>query len=62
MAKEANNQAKIVLTGDRPTGHLHVGHYVGSLRNRVKLQEEYQQYSKFHSITAFYRISKHLIT
>ncbi|MCH3950818.1 MAG: tryptophan--tRNA ligase [Acidaminococcus sp.] len=29
---------KIILTGDRPTGHLHVGHYVGSLANRVALQ------------------------
>ena len=29
---------KIILTGDRPTGRLHVGHYVGSLRQRVKLQ------------------------
>lgn len=29
---------KIILTGDRPTGHLHVGHYVGSLRRRVELQ------------------------
>lgn len=29
---------KIILTGDRPTGHLHVGHYVGSLRERVRLQ------------------------
>ena len=29
---------KIILTGDRPTGHLHVGHYVGSLQNRVRLQ------------------------
>lgn len=29
---------KIILTGDRPTGKLHVGHYVGSLRNRVELQ------------------------
>jgi len=29
---------KIILTGDRPTGKLHLGHYVGSLRNRVKLQ------------------------
>ena len=29
---------KIILTGDRPTGHLHVGHYVGSLANRVTLQ------------------------
>ena len=30
--------AKIILTGDRPTGRLHVGHYVGSLRERVRLQ------------------------
>ncbi len=30
----------IILTGDRPTGHLHLGHYVGSLKNRVKLQNE----------------------
>ena len=29
---------KIMLTGDRPTGKLHVGHYVGSLRRRVELQ------------------------
>ena len=30
----------IILTGDRPTGRLHVGHYVGSLKNRVRLQDE----------------------
>lgn len=35
---------KIILTGDRPTGPLHLGHYVGSLQNRVKLQNEYKQY------------------
>lgn len=29
---------KIILTGDRPTGRLHLGHYVGSLKNRVALQ------------------------
>lgn len=33
-----------VLTGDRPTGPLHLGHYVGSLQNRVKLQYEYETY------------------
>jgi len=33
---------KIMLTGDRPTGRLHVGHYVGSLRRRVELQEDKQ--------------------
>lgn len=31
---------KIILTGDRPTGNLHLGHYVGSLKNRVELQEK----------------------
>ena len=30
----------IILTGDRPTGRLHIGHYVGSLKNRVRLQNE----------------------
>jgi len=35
---------KRILTGDRPTGPLHLGHYVGSLANRVKLQEEYETY------------------
>ncbi len=35
---------EVVLTGDRPTGPLHLGHYVGSLLNRVKFQEEYKQY------------------
>ena len=29
---------KIILTGDRPTGRLHIGHFVGSLRRRVELQ------------------------
>ncbi len=37
-------QKKIILTGDRPTGKLHLGHYVGSLQNRVKLQNEYEQF------------------
>lgn len=35
---------KRILTGDRPTGQLHLGHYVGSLQNRVKLQHEYETY------------------
>ena len=36
----------IILTGDRPTGKLHIGHYVGSLKNRVLLQEE-DEYEMF---------------
>ena len=35
---------KIILTGDRPTGQLDLGHYVGSLENRVRLQEDHQQF------------------
>lgn len=33
---------KRILTGDRPTGKLHLGHYVGSIANRVRLQDEYE--------------------
>lgn len=35
---------QIILTGDRPTGPLHLGHYVGSLENRVKLQDTHKQF------------------
>lgn len=39
-----DNKKKVSLTGDRPTGRLHLGHFVGSLKNRLKLQHEYDQY------------------
>ena len=35
-----NNKKKIMLTGDRPTGRLHIGHYVGSLRQRLIIQDD----------------------
>lgn len=35
---------KRILTGDRPTGPLHLGHYIGSLKNRVELQDEYEEF------------------
>ena len=35
---------KRILTGDRTTGKLHIGHYVGSLQNRVKLQDDYDTF------------------
>ena len=35
---------KRILTGDRPTGPLHIGHYFGSLQDRVRLQHEYETY------------------
>lgn len=38
--KTMENKVKIVLTGDRPTGKLHLGHFVGSIQNRIKLQDE----------------------
>lgn len=38
------SKKKIALTGDRPTGKLHLGHYVGSLATRVKMQEDHQLY------------------
>jgi tryptophanyl-tRNA synthetase len=37
-------EKKRLLTGDRPTGKMHLGHYVGSIRNRVRLQDEYDCY------------------
>jgi tryptophanyl-tRNA synthetase len=45
---------KRILTGDRPTGPLHLGHYVGTLANRVKLQDEYQVFlliADYHALT-----------
>jgi tryptophanyl-tRNA synthetase len=43
-----------LLTGDRPTGRLHLGHYVGSLANRVKLQDTYESFfiiADLHTLT-----------
>lgn len=48
-----SNQKRI-LTGDRPTGRLHLGHYVGSLKNRVRLQREYECFfiiADLHTLT-----------
>jgi len=46
-----------LLTGDRPTGPLHLGHYVGTLENRVRLQNEYECYfiiADLHVLTTAY--------
>jgi tryptophanyl-tRNA synthetase len=43
-----------ILTGDRPTGKLHLGHYIGSLKNRIKLQDTYQCFfliADIHTLT-----------
>lgn len=53
----------IVLTGDRPTGKLHLGHYIGSLKNRVRLQNEYQQYimiADMQALTDYFDRPKHV--
>lgn len=43
---------KTILTGDRPTGPLHLGHYVGSLKNRVELQDKYNTFVLIADIQA----------
>lgn len=43
---------KRILTGDRPTGKLHIGHYLGSLQNRVKLADEYEEYIEIANVQA----------
>jgi tryptophanyl-tRNA synthetase len=44
MSNIATSTTTVILTGDRPTGPLHLGHYVGSLLNRVRYQHEYRQF------------------
>jgi tryptophanyl-tRNA synthetase len=44
MSTGAVTARRRLLTGDRPTGELHLGHYVGSIENRVQLQDEYDCY------------------
>ena len=41
-----------ILTGDRPTGKLHIGHYFGSLQNRVKLQGKYETFIEVADVQA----------
>ena len=43
---------KRILTGDRPTGKMHLGHFVGSLKNRVKLQDSYDQFVMIADVQA----------
>ena len=49
-----NDKRKRILTGDRPTGQLHLGHYVGSLENRLRLQDTYECFfiiADLHTLT-----------
>jgi tryptophanyl-tRNA synthetase len=43
-SQQTSAPAQVILTGDRPTGPLHLGHFVGSLRNRVAYQDTYRQF------------------
>jgi len=52
VADESKYKYKRILTGDRPTGPLHLGHYVGSLRNRVRLQAQYETFILIADIQA----------
>ena len=52
IADESTHVYKRILTGDRPTGPLHLGHYVGSLRNRVRLQDKYETFILIADIQA----------
>lgn len=49
----ATSSKKRILTGDTPTGRLHLGHYVGSLENRIALQDEYDCYFIIANTHAF---------
>ncbi len=52
--KEVKMVQKRILTGDRPTGKLHLGHYLGSMQNRVRLQDEYECFfiiADLHTLT-----------
>jgi tryptophanyl-tRNA synthetase len=50
---------KVILTGDRPTGKLHLGHYIGSLKNRVKLQDTYDQFVMIADVQALTDNAEH---
>ncbi len=47
-----NTKRKVVLTGDRPTGALHLGHFLGSLKKRVELQEDHKQFVMIADVQA----------
>jgi len=59
--KYMNTNKKRILTGDRPTGPLHLGHYVGTLKNRVRLQDEYDCFfiiADLHTLTTASNLEK----
>jgi len=56
-----NRKKKRILTGDRPTGPLHLGHFMGTLKNRVALQDEYECFfimADLHTLTTAMNMEK----
>ena len=52
-----DNEKKRIVSGMRPTGKLHLGHYFGVLQNWVKIQEEFESYffiADWHALTTKY--------
>ena len=61
MLKSLMSKKPRILTGDRPTGPLHLGHYIGTLKNRVKLQDKYDCFfimADLHTLTTDYSKQK----
>lgn len=61
---EGLESSSVILTGDRPTGPLHLGHFVGSLQNRVRLQHQCQQYimiADMQALTDYFDRPKHVV-
>jgi tryptophanyl-tRNA synthetase len=62
---EQKTKRKRVLSGMRPTGRLHIGHYFGALSNWLKMQEEYDCYffvADWHALTTHYADSSQVAT
>lgn len=58
-----SEQKKIILSGMRPTGALHIGHYVGALENWITLQNDYQNdYQNYHLIADYHTLTTSLDT
>jgi tryptophanyl-tRNA synthetase len=63
MSDRVQNKRKRILTGDTPTGKLHIGHYVGALENRIKLQYEFETYiilANVHAYANYYSDSEQI--
>jgi tryptophanyl-tRNA synthetase len=63
ITQPVSKDRKRILTGDTPTGRLHIGHYVGALEERVRLQGKYETYvilANIHAYANYYRESERI--